>query len=352
VERALNKEAVFIWLLSLLVVGALLLGKTPAFGQQEKPDPLPSWNAGAAKTAILDFVRAATDPKGPQRVPQEQRIATFDQDGTLWVEHPAYTQVMFAFDRIKALALHHPDWKTQHPFRAILTEDVEAIRKFSLQDFERIVAETHSGMTVEEFSSITRQWLSTARHPRFHRPYTELVYQPMLELMSYLRSHGFQTYIVTGGGQEFVRVFSEELYGVPPEHVMGSAAKTKLVYDKDGKPMLVKRPEVFLIDDHAGKVEGIHFAIGRRPIAAFGNSVGDQQMLEWTQAGPGPRLMMLVHHDDPQREYAYGPHTHVGTFSDALMAKARRDGWTIVSMKQDWKRVFKFDPSPGPSRLP
>ncbi len=222
--------------------------------------------------------------------------------------------------------------------------------RFTIQDFERVLVETHSGMTQEEFGAIVKEWLAIARHPRFHRPYTELIYQPMLEVMKYLRSNGFKTYIVTGGGQVFVRAFAEAVYGVPPEQVIGSAGKTKYEYGKDGKPMLVKLPEVLLIDDRGGKVEGINLVIGRRPFASFGNSDGDRQMLEWTQAGEGPRLMMLVHHDDDVREYAYGPKSKVGTFSDSLMAEANRRGWSVISMKNDWNRVFPFETpaAPGP----
>jgi phosphoglycolate phosphatase-like HAD superfamily hydrolase len=273
-------------------------------------------------------------------VPVQERIATFDNDGTLWVEQPIYTQVTFAIDRVAALAPQHPEWKTTEPFKSILSGDRAAIAKFTLQDIEKVVAVTHSGMTVEAFQKIVKDWLATAKHPRFKRPYTELIYQPMLELMKYLRENGFKTYIVTGGGQEFVRAFAEPVYGVPPEQVMGTAAKTQYVYGKDGKPSLVKTPEVLLVDDKTGKPEGINLIIGRRPYAAFGNSTGDQQMLEWTQAGDGAHLMMLVHHDDASREFAYGPNSKVGTFSDALMAEAKERGWVIISMKDDWKVIF------------
>ena len=277
-------------------------------------------------------------------MPPEQRIATFDQDGTLWVEQPIYTQVMFAFDRVKALAATHPEWKDQEPFKSILSGNRDAMARFTIQDFAHVVAETHSGMTVEEFRVIVKQWLATAKHPRFHRPYTELVYQPMLEAIGYLRANGFKTYIVSGGGQEFIRAYAEAVYGVPPEQVIGSAGTAKFEYGKDGKPMLVKLPAVLLVDDKGGKPESINLVIGRRPYAAFGNSDGDRQMLEWTQAGDGARLMMLVHHDDAEREYAYGSQSHVGTFSDALMAEANQRGWTVISMKNDWKRVFSFEP--------
>lgn len=304
--------------------------------------PLPSWNAGPTKQAILDFVRKATDKDASTFVPPDERIATFDNDGTLWVEQPIYTQVQFAIDRVVALANEHPEWKDQQPFQAILSGDQEALAKFTIQDFEKVVALTHSGMTIEEFQTIVKEWLATAEHPRFHRKYTELIYQPMLELMQYLRDNGFKTYIVTGGGQDFVRAFAATVYGVPPEQVIGSAGKTKYEI-VDGKSVLIKLPEVFLIDDKTGKPEGINFVIGRRPVAAFGNSTGDQQMLEYAQGGPGARLMMLVHHDDAKREYAYGADSTIGTFPDALMAEAKERGWSVISMKNDWKRVFAWD---------
>ena len=282
-------------------------------------------------------------------MPVAERIATFDNDGTLWCEQPIYVQVQFAIDRVKELAPKHPQWKTTEPFQSILADDTQAMFKFTIQDFAKVVAVSHTGITVEEFRSIVKKWLATAEHPRFHRRYTDLVYQPMLELMKFLRDNKFKTYIVTGGGQDFVRMFAEQIYGVPPEQVVGSAGKTKYEYDKNGKPLLMKLPEVMLIDDHAGKPEGINLFIGRRPVAAFGNSTGDQQMLEWTQAGneakigTGARLMMLVHHDDAKREFAYGADSKVGTFSDELMAEAKERGWNVISMKNDWKTIFPFE---------
>jgi len=323
-----------------LAVAASLCFAPPIFAQPVQADPLPSWNDTAAKQAIVEFVRTTTDKASPQFVPPEARIATFDNDGTLWVEQPMYTQVTFALDRIAALAPKHPKWKEQEPFKAILSRDREAMAKFTLQDIEKILAVTHSGMTVEAFQGIVKDWLAEAQHPRFKRPYTECVYQPMLEVLQYLRANGYKTYIVTGGGQEFVRTFAGHVYGVPPEQVVGSAGKVKYEYGKDGKPMLMKLPEVLFIDDKTGKPEGINLIIGSRPYAAFGNSTGDQQMLEWTQTGDGTRLMLLVHHDDAEREYAYGAQSKIGTFSDALMAEAKKRGWTVVSMKNDWKRIF------------
>ena len=306
-------------------------------------DPLPCWNEGPARKAVLEFVRAATDPAGPGFVPPEERIATFDNDGTLWVEQPIYTQVAFALDRVRKLAPGHSEWKTEEPFRSILSGDRDAMTRFTIQDFARVIATTHSGMTVDEFHAIIKEWLAAAKHPRYRRPYTELVYQPMLELLRHLRANGFKIYIVTGGGQEFVRVFAESIYGVPPEQIIGSAGKVKFEYGRDGEPTLVKLPDVLLLDDKAGKPEGINLVIGRKPRASFGNSTGDRQMLEWTQAGTGARLMMLVHHDDSRREYDYGVNSKIGTFSEELMEEARRRGWVVISMKDDWNRIFPFE---------
>jgi phosphoglycolate phosphatase-like HAD superfamily hydrolase len=302
-------------------------------------DPLSSWNDGPAKHAILSFVKEVTDKFSLKYVPPEDRIATFDQDGTLWVEHPLYTQAMFALDRVRELAPKHPEWKNKEPFKAVIAGDREAMAKFSESDWEVIVAATHAGMSTEGFLEIVKQWLATAKDPRFKRPYTELVYQPMIEVMDYLRANGFKTYIVTGGGQEFVRVYSKSVYGIPPEQVVGSSILTKYEY-QDGKPILMREPKVFFIDDHAGKAIGINLFIGKRPYAAFGNSGGDREMLEWTQAGGGARLMMLVYHDDKEREYAYGPavglaDTKVGTFSQSLMDEAKKSGWVVISMKND-----------------
>jgi phosphoglycolate phosphatase-like HAD superfamily hydrolase len=308
---------------------------------------LASWNDGPARQAIVSFVNKVTDKSGNYYVPREDRIATFDQDGTLWVEHPLYTQAVFALTRVHELAPRHPEWKEGEPFKAILANDRAAMAKFSESDWEIILAATHAGMTTEAFQRLVKQWLTTARDPRFHQPYTALVYQPMLEVMDYLRANGFKTYIVTGGGQEFVRVYSQSVYGIPPEQVVGSSILTKYEY-QDGKPVLMREPKVFFIDDSAGKPVGINLFIGKRPYAAFGNSPGDKQMLEWTQAGDGARLTMLVLHDDPAREYAYGPaaglpDTKVGTFTQALYDEAKSRGWNVISMKNDWTRIFTFD---------
>jgi phosphoglycolate phosphatase-like HAD superfamily hydrolase len=311
-------------------------------------DPLPSWNDGPAKQAILDFVRDTTETRSAKFVPAEERIATFDQDGTLWVEHPMYTQVLYCLERVPALAKKKPYFKKTEPFATVLSGNPKAIAKLSLRDLEKILAATLTGMSVDEFKAEVKEWLATAKHPRYGRLYTELVYQPMQEVLQYLRASGYKTYIVTGGGQDFVREYSEQTYGIPPEQVIGTAGGTKYGYDKDGKPFLTKEPKLLLNDNNAGKPEGIHLMIGRRPLAAFGNSTGDRQMLEYTQAGDGARLSMLVLHDDAEREYAYGPaqrlpDTKVGAFTQALYDEAKKDGWVVISMKNDWKRVFSFD---------
>lgn len=309
-------------------------------------DPLASWNEGRARDAIRTFVRATTDPSSPTVVKPEDRIATFDQDGTLWVEQPIYAQAMFAIHRVHVLAPTHPEWRNREPFRAVLADDKDAMAKFSERDWAEIVFLTHSDMSQAAFLEIVRQWIATAEHPRFKRHYTELVYQPMLEVMAYLRGNGFKTYIVTGGGQDFVRAYADRIYGVPPEQIIGSSVATKFETN-GGKPEVMRLPKLFFDDDHAGKVLGIDLFIGKRPGAAFGNSTGDREMLQWTGAGEGARLKMLVHHDDNEREYAYGPagglpDTKVGTFSQSLMDEARSDGWTVISMKRDWKRIFAF----------
>jgi phosphoglycolate phosphatase-like HAD superfamily hydrolase len=312
----------------------------------QSTDRLPSWNDGSAKQAIIEFVQATTDQSSPKYVEPSDRIATFDQDGTLWVEHPLYSQAMFALDRVKSLARQHPEWQTQKPFKTILDGDLKMIAKFTEGEWVQILAATHAGMTTEEFIKIAQDWQKTAKHPRFEKTYTELIYQPMLEVMQYLRDNGFKTYIVTGGGQEFVRIYSDRVYGIAPGQIVGSSIATKYEY-QDGKPLLMREPKIFFINDHAGKPTGINLFIGKRPYAAFGNSDGDRQMLEWTGAGEGARLMMLVYHDDPVREYAYGPagnlpDTKVGTFSSALMDEAKQRGWIVVSMKKDWKQIFSF----------
>jgi hypothetical protein len=320
---------------------------------QSESDPLPSWNDGPPKHVILDFVRDATDKSSSKYVEPADRIATFDQDGTLWTEHPLYGQAMFALERLGKMAPQHPEWKQKEPYKSVIAGDHAAMGKFTEADWLQIVAVTHAGMSNEAFQVIVKDWIATAKAPRFDKLYTELVYQPMLEVMQYLRANGFRTYIVTGGGQEFVRAYSERVYGVPPEQVVGSSIMTTYV-DNGGKPELMREPKPFFIDDGPGKAIGINLFIGKRPIAAFGNSgssdlkSGDAQMLEWTQAGGGARLMMLVLHDDAKREYAYGPATglpatSVGTFSETLLTMATKNAWVVVSMKNDWKRIFSFD---------
>jgi phosphoserine phosphatase len=309
--------------------------------------PLASWNDGPARQAILDFVHGATDPANQDYVPPAHRIATFDQDGTLWTEHPLYAQGMFALERIKALAPGHPKWKSTAPFNAVLSGDMAKVAHFTEHDWTEIIGATHAGMSNAAFQDIVTEWLETARHPRFNRKYTELVYQPMLEVIALLRTNDFRTYIVTGGGQEFVRAYAAAVYGVAPSQVVGSSIATRYE-DKNGTPELLRLPKVFFVDDGPGKAVGINLFIGERPSAAFGNSAGDKEMLEWTAAGEGARLKMLVYHDDAEREYAYGPagglpDTKVGTFPESLMSQARAKGWTVVSMKNDWRRIFAFE---------
>jgi phosphoglycolate phosphatase-like HAD superfamily hydrolase len=318
---------------------------TPAAAQSGAP--LPSWNEGPAKQAILDFVRATTDQASPKFVPPDDRIATFDQDGTLWVEQPIYTQVVYCLERVPAVVAQRPELKKREPFKTVLSGNREAIAKLSLPDLEEILIATLTGMPVDDFRAEAKAWIESAKHPRWNRLYTDLTYQPMQEVLRYLRDNGFKTYIVSGGGQDFVRVYAEQIYGIPPEQVVGTAGGTKFGYDKDGRPFLTKEPKLLLNDNNAGKPEGIHLEIGRRPRAAFGNSTGDRQMLEYTGAGDGARLMMLVLHDDAQREYAYGPaqglpDSKVGTFTQALYDEAKKSGWTVISMKSDWKRIFAF----------
>jgi phosphoserine phosphatase len=311
-------------------------------------DPLSSWNDGAAKQAIVDFIQMTTDKSNPKYVPPEERIATFDNDGTLWTEHPMYTQLAFALDRIKELAPQHPEWKTKQPFKAVLDNDMKTLAAAGEKGLVELVMTSHAGMSTAEFEKIVTDWFKTARHPRFKRPYTGLAYQPMLELLEYLRANGFKTYIVSGGGIEFMRPMTEAVYGVPPEQVIGSSIETKYEI-QDGKPVLMRLPKIHFIDDKAGKPVGINEFIGRRPVAAFGNSDGDRQMLEWTGAGGGTRLMMLVFHDDAKREYAYGPahglpDTKFGHFSQSLMDEAKKNGWVVISMKDDWKQIFATEP--------
>jgi len=339
-------------LLSILaLLPALSAALLPVSAPAQTSTPgglLPSWNDGAAKQAIFDFVRATIDRSSPSYVLPEDRIAVFDQDGTLWVEHPMYTQVVYCLERVPAVVAKKPELRNVEPFKTVLSGNREAMAKLSMGDIEKILAATLTGMKVEEFNAEAKKWMETAKHPRWNRLYTELVYQPMLEVLRYLRDNAYKTYIVTGGGQDFVRVYAEKVYGIPPEQVIGTAGGTKYAYASDGKAFLTKEPKLLLNDNNAGKVEGIHMMIGRRPYAAFGNSTGDRQMLEWTAAGAGARLKMLLLHDDAAREYAYGPaqglpDTKVGTFTPALYDEAKKNGWTVISMKNDWKRIFAFE---------
>jgi len=333
-----------------LIVGA---EGTAAEAPDAKPqavaavEPLQSWNDGAAKQAIVDFVRTVTDPSNPGYVSESERIATFDNDGTLWVEQPMYTQLAFALDRIRTLAPQHPEWKTTQPFKAVLDNDLAALGAAGEKGLVELVMASHAGMSTAEFEAIVTDWMDKARHPRFKQPYTSLTYQPMQELLAYLRANGFKTFIVSGGGVEFMRPMTEQVYGIPPEQVVGSTIKTEYEVH-DGRPVLMRKAEIDFIDDKAGKPVGINKFIGHRPIAAFGNSGGDRQMLEWTGAGDGPRLMMLVFHDDAEREYAYGPanglgDSHFGAFPQELMDEAKAKGWQVISMKDDWKQIFASD---------
>ena len=311
-------------------------------------DPLPSWNAGAARQAILNFVRATTDPSNPSFIPPERRIATFDQDGTTWVEHPMYTQVVFAFDRVVALAPQHPEWKTTQPFQTVLSGDKAAMAQLTMKDLETIVFATHTGMSVEQFRRIITDWITAARDPRWKKPFTELVYQPMLEVMRYLRANGYTVYMVTGGGQEFVRAYAAKVYGIKPQQVIGSALEVDYTYDDAGHQVLMKSPTLLLNNNFSGKPEDIYLFTGRHSNAAFGNSTGDREMLEYTQASGADALMMLVLHDDAQREYDYGPaqglpDTSVGAFTQGLYDEAISRHWTVISMKKDWKRIFGFE---------
>lgn len=320
----------------LLTLGICFLTQLPVQAQ----DPLPSWNDGAAKSAIVDFVSRVTTPGSADFVPIEKRIATFDNDGCLWSEKPFYFQLAFAIDRVKALAKDHPEWKTEQPFKAVLEDDHDALLQSGKQGLLTLVMASHAGMTTDQFAAIAKDWLDAARHPRFQRRYDELVFQPMLELLAYLRANGFKTFITSGGGIEFLRVFAEDVYGIPPEQVIGSSIKTKFEI-REGKPVIVRLPEIDFIDDKEGKPVGINSHIGRRPIASFGNSDGDLQMLQWTAAGEGARFCLLVHHTDAEREWAYDRDSHVGRLDKAL-EEARQREWTVVDMKNDWKVIYPF----------
>ncbi len=332
---------------SLFALSFLVLSLSgSALAKTQPADPLPSWNSGSAKKSIIDFVTRVTAQGSPDFVPPAERIATFDNDGTLWTEQPVYFQLAFAFDRVKTMAPQHMEWKNQQPFKAALEKDQQALAASGEKGLLEVMTATHAGMTTEEFAKAVIEWLATARHPRFKRPYTDMVYQPMLELLVYLRANGFKTFVVSGGGVEFMRPWVEKTYGIPPEQVVGSSGEVKFQTGPDGKPELVKLANVEFIDEGPGKPVGINRFIGRRPIFAFGNSDGDLQMLQWTVAGPGPRFAGIVHHTDAEREYAYDRQSEIGKLDKALDAAAA-GGWTVVDMKNDWKEVFSVQ---GPTK--
>jgi hypothetical protein len=319
------------WLVIAFVVATIAI-------RVQAADPLASWNDTASKRAIVNFVEKTTRQGSPDFVPPPERIATFDNDGTLWSEQPMYFQLFFALDRVKEMAPQHPEWKNKEPFASLLKGDVEAALAGGDKAILEIVMATHAGMTTTEFEKIVKDWIATARHPRTKRRYTEMIYQPMLELLAYLRANDFKTFIVSGGGIEFMRPWTEAVYGIPPEQVVGSSIKTQFEMRSDG-PVLVRLPKINFIDDKEGKPVGINAHIGRRPIAAFGNSDGDLQMLQWTTAGDGARFALLVHHTDADREWAYDRKSHIGKLDKAL-DEANAKGWTVVDMKKDWKVLF------------
>jgi len=327
---------------ALPVVSGILPRSNAALAQTATAaDPLPSWNDGDAKQSILDFVAAVTREGSPDFVPLAERIATFDNDGTLWVEHPMYTQLAFALDRVKALAPQRPEWKDTQPYKAALEGDMKTLAAAGERGLVVLLLATHSGMSTSEFETIVRDWIASNRDPRWKRPYTELAYQPMIELLGFLRANGFKTFIVSGGGIEFMRPWTERIYGVPPDQVVGSSIKTKFEM-RDGRPELFRLPEINFVDDGVGKPVGINEHVGRRPIAAFGNSDGDLQMLQWTTMANGRRFGLIVHHTDAEREYAYDRDTQFGRLDKALDAAAS-NRWTVVDMKKDWKRIFAFE---------
>ena len=330
---------IFLTTMTRRIALGLVLGFAGIATGFAQTDPLPSWNDGAVKKSIIDFVARTTTAGGADFVPPDERIATFDNDGTLWAEQPAYFQAAFAFDRVKALAAKNPDWTKRQPFKGVLEGDMKAVGATGEKGLLQVIAATHAGLSVDEFHKLVLNWVATARHPRFNRPYTELIYQPMHELLTYLRANGFKTFIVSGGGIEFMRPWTEKVYGIPPEQVVGSSGETQFRMKQDGKPELFKIAKVEFIDDGPGKPVGINRFIGRRPVFAFGNSDGDLQMLQWTAAGPGARFMGIVHHTDAEREWAYDRKSHVGKLDKALDEGTKR-GWAITDMKRDWKTVF------------
>lgn len=315
-----------------------LFGLSVTIQMANANDALPSWNDGSTKSAIIAFIERVTAPDSPDYVPPDERIATFDNDGTLWGEKPMYVQLAFAIDRVKQLAPDHPDWKDKEPFASLLKGDLKGALAGGEHAVAKIVMASHAGMTSEEFEQIASEWIETAKHPKTNRLYTDMVYQPMLELLDYLRENGFKTFIVSGGGIEFMRPWTEKVYGIPPEQVVGSSIKTKFEI-RDGKPVLVRLADINFVDDKEGKPVGIQMHIGRRPIASFGNSDGDLQMLQWTTSGSGARFGLIVHHTDGEREWAYDKDSHIGRLEEAL-SEAANKGWTVVDMKKDWKLIF------------
>ena len=334
----------------VLMVAALVSALAFTTVVSQPADPLPSWNDGPAKQSIIAFVENVTKPGSPDFVPVPERIATFDNDGTLWCEQPVPVQLYFALDRVKALAPQHPEWNTKEPFASLLKGDLQTALAGGDHALLEVIMATHAGMTTAEFEQIVKDWITTARHPKTGQLFTDMTYQPMLEVLSYLRANGFKNFIVSGGGIEFMRPWAERVYGIPPEQVVGSSIKTKFEM-REGKPALVRLPELNFNDDQGDKPVGINQHIGRRPIASFGNSRGDKEMLEYTQGGSGARFMLLVLHDDAAREYAYGPamglpEPKLGAFTQALYEQAKKEGWTVASMKTDWSQVFPFEQSP------
>jgi phosphoglycolate phosphatase-like HAD superfamily hydrolase len=327
--------------LRIIRLALCLLSVVCSLAPANAQDPLPSWNDGPSKKAIVNFVARVTKEGGAEFVPVTERIAVFDNDGTLWSEQPLYFQLLFAVDRVKALAPQHPEWKDTEPFKSLLAGDMKGALAGGEKAAFELVAATHAGMTTEEFEKIVLDWIATAKHPKFQRAYTECVFQPMLEVLAYLRANGFKTFIVSGGGTEFMRPWVEKVYGIPPEQVVGSRGTLKLEM-RDGKPVLMKLPYIDLVDDGPGKPVGIQQMIGRRPLMAFGNSDGDLQMLQWTTAGSGPRFAAIVHHTDELREWAYDRTSHVGKLDKAL-DEAQAKSWTVVDMKAEWKRIYPFE---------
>lgn len=329
----------------LVLVTGIWVSCSTGSGEQSSlnkhEDPLPSWNEGVVKTAIVDFVTTTTDPKSKSFIPKDERIVTFDNDGTLWSEQPMYFQFLFAMDRIRQMSPEHPEWKEQQPFKAVLENDMETVKESGVKGLLTLTLTSHSGVTTEEFSRIVKDWIDTAKHPSTGRLYKEMVYQPMLEVLDYLRTNGFKTYIVSGGGLDFMRPWTEEVYGIPPEQVVGSSGKYAFRFKNDA-PEIVKLPEIDFIDDKEGKPLGIHKFIGRKPVAAFGNSDGDLQMLKWTASGTGQRLMVYIHHTDAEREWAYDRDSHIGRLDQGL-DEAIAKGWIIVEMEKDWKVIYPYE---------